>query len=71
MDAFTRGRKLAAQLVAMRIDNDRDYRAWNKRVDSTLAELRAAWCNPADQVEAANVRADLIAAWDAAAHYTA
>jgi hypothetical protein len=58
-------RRLITELLSLKIDNDRDYRAYKKKVDHLHAELRVLWSNPEDQRRADEIRCDL----DMAFHY--
>jgi hypothetical protein len=58
--------RLAGELDSARIDDDRDYKVYRRKVSALFAELNALWSNPADVAEAARLKNRLSEAWHAA-----
>lgn len=70
MNAMDNARRLTATLKSTKIDNAIDYATFNLKVSQVLTGLNTWWANPADKTEAENLKTQLVAAWDAAAHFT-
>jgi hypothetical protein len=65
---FRQIENLTKKLDGLRIENDRDFEAFEKKVFNAIASTKALWANEAIAAEAAELRSRLQAAWHKAAY---